>query len=185
MKYKAGDEVLVRCKIVGDFMDGYIVTNSVNHPNSNEMCFGFSNRRSIFAHSKEIYPASMEEEITTEEVFETVEKFNCLSSNTLIEIFDTDDIPYILNNLTFLQIKKKIEGWELNQIRVGDVVIPLEGRYREGECGLVVCINRAGQIGVNHPENDFTWFEKQNYLKKTVRHIDINKILKEIGDTDA
>ena len=158
--YKIGDEVLVKCKIVDTFENGrYKVTNS------SILNLGTGFERHIYPTKQEVYPTSILQDTTAEEAWDIAKKFNSLSGDALIEIFDTDDIPYILQNLTIWKIKEKIEEWESNQFKVGDVVIPLEGNYREGERGLIICFSTTGKVGVNLPGNDFVWFEK-NSLKK-------------------
>lgn len=183
MKYKVGDEVLVKCKILGTYdNERYGVTNSSN------LNFGTGFKKRIYPSEKDVYPVSILQDATAEEAWEITKKFNSLSSNNLIEIFDTDDIPYILQNLTIWQIKEKIEEWEANSmINIGDEVVP-KISTNDDECKFFVTYidDKDGEISgfSGYSGKVFSVRDIRRY-QKTGRHIDIDKILEQIGDANA
>lgn len=186
MNYKAGDEVLVKVRI------HYIVNQETDMP------YEVKERNNV-----EIKPRTIwirEEDIqsdppmSAEEAWEIAKRLflsecdgiiNAFSDKELKYIFGTRDLAEIVNGNTPQQAKSKIEAWEQEKnIRVGDEVISKKETYRSGERGLVVCINSVSQIGVNYPGNEFVWYGK-DAIKKTGRHIDFDKILEQIGESDA
>lgn len=172
MKYKVGDEVLVKVQIVKDGLFGY----GLKTPDS-----------ILFTAKKDgVIPIP---DMTAEEAWEIVRKIiyevsdGGMTLDELRSVYGTSDYQEILSHYSPQQAKDKIEAWEAEkEIKVGDEVIPKYGHYRNGERGLVVCINDRGKIGVNHPGNDFSWYEKES-TKKTGRHIDIDGLLKQIEGT--
>lgn len=177
MKYKVGDEVLVKCKII-DVHPGSTVPYEVARTRCNS---GFAKPLYVIAGDEDI------EDITAEEAWEIAMKISLSTSSGGLEysdlnnIFDTTDPAEIMKNNTPQEAKDKIEAWEAEkEIRFGDVITPNEGSYRAGEYGLVVCIKSNNRIGVNFPEDDYTVYEKCN-VKNTGRHIDIDAVLKQIG----
>ena len=161
--YKYGDEILVKARFLHFFDNDPIIELVGTDTGKYEMHI-----------SSECICAS---EMSADEAWEIAKKFNSLSGDALIEIFDTDDIPYILDNLTFWNIKEKIEEWESNKIEVGDFV------EFEGRALLVTSI--LGEYCCGIDMNGIVYSEKKKYTKKTGRHINIDKILKEIGDADV
>ena len=172
MKYKVGDEVLVKAKIVS----GKIIANTKN-------CYRVSIGSSYFDISEDsIIPIP---DMTAEEAWDVARKIETMRSDTLLEIFGIKNIYYVMHDISPQQAKAKIEAWEQEKnIRVGDEVISKKETYRSEERGLVVCINSVSQIGVNYPGNEFVWYGK-DAIKKTGRHIDFDKILEQIGESDA
>ena len=176
MKYKVGDEVLVKCKIIGDLKDGrYKVTNSGN---SRIVC---ETVRHLFPVEEEVYPVSKELDMNAEEAWELVDKIYSMSDKLIFEIFGTDDgMDHILQNFTPQEAKEKIESWEqLNEIKVGDVV----NIY--GDKGIVIYIVDEKVINVMFKSGYVSSYDRYVGVKKTGRHIDIDKILKQIGEIDA
>ena len=178
MEYKVGDEILIKAVITGSRED-------------ESKLLVRTTRNSFLVEKKDVIPAP---DMTAEEAWEIVKRLflnkcdgieNAFSDKELEEIFRTRDLAEIVNNNTPKQAKAKIEAWEQEKnIRVGDEVISKKETYRSGERGLVVCINSVSQIGVNYPGNEFVWYKK-DAIKKTGRHIDFDKILEQIGESDA
>lgn len=178
MEYKVGDEILKKAVITGSRED-------------ESKLLVRTTRNSFLVEKNDVIPAP---DMSAEEAWEIVKRLflnkcdgieNAFSDKELEEIFGTRDLAEIVNNNTPKQAKAKIEAWEQEKkIRVGDEVISKKETYRSGERGLVVCINSVSQIGVNYPGNEFVWYGK-DAIKKTGRHIDFDKILEQIGESDA
>lgn len=178
MEYKVGDEILIKAVITGSRED-------------ESKLLVRTTRNSFLVEKNDVIPAP---DMSAEEAWEIVKRLflnkcdgieNAFSDKELEEIFGTRDLAEIVNNNTPKQAKAKIEAWEQEKkIKVGDEVISKKETYRSGERGLVVCINSVSQIGVNYPGNEFVWYGK-DAIKKTGRHIDFDKILEQIGESDA
>ena len=173
MKYKVGDEVLVKARIVE-----VNAVKAMPYTIVREKNVGYTSN-SMLVKALDIV---QKPDMTAEEAWEIAKKLFADYSNTeLDEIFGEGWSFPKLMELTPKEAKAKIEAWEAaKEIKVGDVVIPNEGKYREGECGLVVCITATDKVGVNHPGNDFTLYDRSD-LRNTGRHIDIEGLLKQIG----
>ena len=171
MKYRIGDEVLVKAKIESLFNENlYFAKCSV----------------SSFCVTEE----DMESPMTAEEAWEIVRKIiydvsdDGMTLEELRGVFGTSNYQEILRSYSPQQAKSEIEAWEESkEFKVGDEVVPKEDHYRCGERGIVVCINSVSQIGVNYQGNDFTWYEK-DAIQKTGRHINIFGLLEQIGGDD-
>ena len=179
MKYKAGDEVLVKA-VINDICVGEVHPYEVKAAD-NPGCG--SSVRVIYVREEDVLPVP---DMTAEETWELARRIvGCrehgLEETKRREIFSRDDAFDVFNLFTEHEAKARIEAWEAEkEIKVGDVITPKEGHYRAGEYGLVVCINSFNQIGVNYPGNDYTLYEKC-HVKKTGQHIDIEGLLKQIG----
>lgn len=116
------------------------------------------------------------------------------NSEEVMKIFGCD--YYAISKLfTPQEALAKLEAYEKQQaeIKVGDVVIPKAGKYRENEKGVVIGLYskddllRISVIHKNKSGNiENTYYHKEN-LVKTGKHIDIQKILDELkeGDDDV
>lgn len=162
MKYKVGDEVLVKAKLIGC--------------ESSERCMLKVERTELFADEEEILPVP---DMTAEEAWEIAKNlFADYSNIELDEIFGKGWSFPKLMELTPQQAKAKIEAWEAEkEIKVGDVVtvsiyegIMTRDLDEYGYCALLLC---DGDVG----------YYQRNSLKKTGRHIDIEMVLKQIGGT--
>ena len=110
MKYKVGDEVLVKANIIA----GKIIANTTN-------CYRASIGSSYFDISEDsIIPIP---NMTAEEAWEIAREIEVMRSDTLLEIFDTDNLYCILQDVSLQQSKAKIEAWKSEkEIKVGDEV---------------------------------------------------------------
>lgn len=172
MKYEIGDEVLVKCKVIGDLKNGrYKVTNS-----SNSM-IGCETVRSLFPLFEEVYPVKKEPDMTAEEAWEISKKlFSDYSNSELDEIFGKGWSYTKLMELTPQQAKAKIKAWEAkNEIKVGDVVAIFD------EDGVVTRVDAETGFFNVLKESGCTGSYKKIEIKKTGRHVDIEGILKQIG----
>lgn len=170
MKYKVGDEVLVKA---------VYVKNS-----GNDAIFEFlganGDAYKICPHTSSVYKPDM----TAKEAWEIAKKIllypsqGGYNSGELEEIFGRTEHLW---ELTPQEAKAKIEAWEAEkEIKVGDVVIEtsvLGSKYIgvvtqiTGNQNSVCMAYSDGSVGVTIAKR----------LKKTGRHVDIEGLLKQIG----
>lgn len=183
MKYKVGDEVLVKAKIVA----GKTIVNTIN-------CYRASIGSSYFDISEgSIIPIP---DMTAEEAWEIMKRLflnkcdgieNAFSDKELEDIFGTRDLAEIVNNNTPNQIKAKIEVWEAEkEIKVGDEVahkrFPNDDRCKffiteiDNKCRRISGF--SGFSGEVFSGRDIDMYQK------TGRHIDIEGMLNQIGDDE-
>lgn len=182
MKYKVGDKVLINTEVVRCSGNVMIVKFVGENGEYYDIC----------PNSKSIYTPDM----TVEEVWNIVKRLflnkcdgidDALSDKEIMEIFGTRDLSEIVNKHTPQQIKVKIESWEGNKINIGDevasIILPNNDEYKI----FVTYINNS-----DNTISGFSGFTGETFsninmkkVQKTGRHIDIDKILKQIGDTDA
>lgn len=171
MKYEIGDEVLVKCKVIGDLKNGrYKVTNSSNSK------IGCETVRSLFPLFEEVYPVKKEPDMTEEESWELARRIEGMRSDALLEIFDMGSIYCILQYYSPQQAKDKIKEREAkNEIKVGDVVTIFD------EDGIVTRVDAETGFFNVLKESGCTGSYKKIEIEKTGRHIDIYGILQQIG----
>ena len=184
MKYKVGDEVLVKVRIhhiVNQETDMPYEVKAINN--------GKIEPRTIWIREEDIQSDSP---MTAEEAWELARRIvGCrehgLEETKRREIFSRDDAFDVFNLFSVKEAKAKIEAWESeNEIKVGDVV---RSKHYESREYLVTYISKnrimAGvclQTGEVIPEKSEV---STNSMVKTGRHINIDEILKQIGGTDA
>lgn len=165
MKYKVGDEVLVKARIINGDRRYFGVEIEDNRF---DVCEGY------------VFPVP---EMTAEEAWEIAKKIllypahGGFDDTELEEIFGRTEH---LLELTPQQAKAKIEAWEQEKkIRVGDVV------DHNGEIGIVTNTDdTVGFYNVLYGNGSTSAHDRRN-LKKVGRHIDITGLLNQIGGTDA
>lgn len=169
MKYKVGDEVLVKARITSVFSTAYTADCSCDN---------------FYLKNEDIL---QEPQMTADEAWEIAKRIctsdydgydNVFSRNDLNEIFGNPDYSKIMNSFTTQEAKAKIEAWEEEkEIKVGDVVI---------HCGeSCIVTNKSRDDGFYDVlfEDGTTGSYQRSSLKKTGQHIDIEGILKQIrGD---
>ena len=172
MKYKVGDEVLVKARII----------------NGTRRYFGVEIEDNRFdVCEDDIVPVP---KMTAEEAWEIAKRIctsdydgcdNVFSRNDLNEIFGNPDYSKIMNSFTSQEAKAKIEAWESEkEIKVGDEVDIC------GDKGIVTSFGTDGDmIHVIYLDGIVNSYRKDKDIKKTGRHIDIAGMLKQIGGTDA
>ena len=159
MKYKVGDEVMVKAKITSVLGTAYTADCS---------CGNFYLKNEDILH---------EPQMTAEEAWEIAKKLFADYSNTeLDEIFGKGWSFPKLMELTPQQAKAKIEAWETEkEIKVGDVVTVsvYEGIVTKD-------VDAYGYCALLFLDGDIGYYQRSS-LKKTGRHIDIDGVLKQIG----
>lgn len=169
MKYKVGDEVLVKAKI------HYIINQETELPYEvKERNNGKIAPRTIWVKEEDIQP---EQTMTAEEAWELAMKIEAMRSDALLKIFDMDSVYCILQDFTPMEAKAKIEAWEAEKkIKVGDVVDVC------GEKGVVTSFGTDGNsIHVLYFDGIVNSYRKDIDIKKAGRHIDIEGMLRNIG----
>lgn len=174
MKYKVGDEVLVRVKIIGCSENGVydVMANRANILETSLI-------DKIHIREDDIV---QDQDMTAEEAWEIAKKlFAGYSDTELDEIFGKGWSYCKLMEFTPYEAKAKIEAWEQEKkIRVGDEV---EITY-SGNKFFVSQIDSDNQgFLYNGFDKNFGIYHDwaRNQLKKTGRHIDFDKILEQIG----
>ena len=175
MKYKVGDEVLVKARI------HYIVNQETELPYEvKERNNGKIAPRTIWVKEEDIQP---EPTMTAEEAWELAMKIEAMRSDALLKIFDMDSVYCILQDFTPMQAKAKIEAREAEkEINVGDVIYLT---YNQSNNGVVTNI-----YGKDEKKMYVLWDDGSSgvltytkSIKKTGRHIDIEGLLRNIeGD---
>ena len=178
MKYKVGDEVLVKVRIhhiVNQETDMPYEVKAINN--------GKIEPRTIWIREEDIQSDSP---MTAEEAWELARRIvGCrehgLEETKRREIFSRDDAFDVFNLFSAKEAKAKIEAWEAEkEIKVGDVVDIC------GDKGIVTSFGTGGDmIHVLYLDGIVNSYRKGKDIKKTGRHIDIEGILKQIGGTDA
>lgn len=165
MKYKVGDEVLVKAKII----------------NGTRRYFGVDIEDNRFdVCEDDIVPVS---EMTAEEAWKLAIKLRYMDFEDKIELFNLDTSPSreawleIMENMSPESVRDKIEAWEAEkEIKVGDEVDIC------GDKGIVTSFGTDGDsIHVLYLDGIVTSYRKDKDIKKTGRHIDIEGLLKQIG----
>lgn len=182
MKYKVGDEVLVKAKI------HYVVNQET------EMHYGVKERnnknnapRTIWVKEEDIQP---EPTMTAEEAWEIVRKIiydvddDGMTLNELKSVFGTSDYKEILRSYSPQQAKVKIEAWEAEKaIKIGDEVSLKSDPDNDDYKFIVTYIdNDENMIGGFSGFDGGVFSERDiRIYQKTGRHIDIEGLLRNIG----
>ena len=178
MKYKVGDEVLVKVRIhhiVNQKTDLPYEVKAINN--------GKIEPRTIWIREEDIRSDSP---MTAEEAWELARRIvGChehgLEETKRREIFSRDDAFDVFNLFSAKEAKAKIEAWEAEkEIKVGDVVDIC------GDKGIVTSFGTDGDaIHVLYLDGIVNSYRKGKDIKKTGHHINIEWILKQIGGSDA
>lgn len=175
MKYKVGDEVLVKAKV------HFVVNQDTKLPYKvKRMDNTKDDPRTIWVSEKDIQSIP---DMTAEEAWEIArriiltERCGGLSSKEIRHIFGDVDVEDIIKDFSPQQAKAKIEAWEEEkEIKVGDVVDVC------GDKGVVTSFGTDGNsIHVLYLDGIVNSYRKDKDIKKTGRHIDIDGLLKQIG----
>ena len=168
MKYKVGDEVLIKAKIITGVRKYFGVEVEDNRF---DVC------------EDDIIPVP---DMTAEEAWKLAIKLRYMDFEDKIELFNLDPSPSreawleIMENMSPESVRDKIEAWEAEkEIKVGDEVDIC------GDKGIVTSFGTDGDsIHVLYLDGIVTSYRKDKCIKKTGRHIDIDGILKQIGGDD-
>ena len=178
MKYKVGDEVIVKVKI-NDICMGSDHPYEVKAAD-NQTCG--SNARVIYIREEDIIPVPG---MTAEEAWKIAKDLFADYSNVeLDEIFGKGWSYPKLMEMTPQEAKVKIEDWKAEkEIKIGDEVVPKN--YRNGNAFkfFVTYIDKADETISGWSGFDGGVFFGRDITKyqKTGRHIDIDGLLKQIG----
>ena len=170
MKYKVGDEVLVKA-VINDICVGEVHPYEVKAAD-NPRCGSLA--RAIYVREEDVIPVLT---MTAEEAWDIAKNlFADYSNAELDEIFGKGWSFSKLMELTPQEAKAKIEAWEAEkEIKVGDVVTV--SVYE----GIVTRdVDEYGYCSLLFADGDIGYYQRSS-LKKTGRHIDIEGILKQIG----
>lgn len=144
--------------------------------------------------SYELYGDQHEEEYNqafnqgTEAAWELARKIVCFEWNggytlkELLDIFQADSSPKILNEHTYHEAAAKVAEWEKakEEIKVGDVYKSLSGNFVV--CGIDREKDMAKALWDDLSVGKIYLYEIKEQYTKTGRHIDIDSFLKQIGE---
>lgn len=172
MKYKIGDEVLVKAKIIGCSENG-IYDVMANRATILET----SLIDKIHIREDDIVPVP---DMTAEEAWKILSKILLYPANGGYSAKELEEIFGTTEHLWELQpqeAKAKIDAWEAaKEIKVGDEVDIC------GDKGIVTSFGTDGdRIHVLYLDGTVTSYRKDKCIKKTGRHIDITGLLNQIG----
>lgn len=180
MKYKIGDEVLVKARINSVSNIGTGLPYEVKEIDNKE-----DRPRTIWVSEQCIQEVP---DMTAEEAWEIAKKIADMLCEESNEIFGTAHLEHILQRNTPQEAKAKIEEWEAaKEIKVGDVVTITNNDPTSITNGKTV---HTGVITSAHPDNYYdlilgdglAWsYVDGEKIKKTGRHIDIELLLNKIG----
>lgn len=188
MKYKIGDEVLVKVRIHHIVNQETDMPYEVKERNNREI-----KPRTIWIREEDI---QSDPQMSAEEAWEITKRLflsecdgiiNAFSDKELKYIFGTRDLAEIVNGNTPQQAKSKIEAWEAEkEIKVGDIVRPKTTKEREYMVTYISESRKLAGVCLQTGEVIPEAFEvSADSVVKTGRHIDIAGILNQIGGTDA
>ena len=180
MKYKVGDEVLVKAKI------HYIVNQETELPYEvKERNNGKIAPRTIWIREEDIQP---EPPMTAEEAWELAMKIEAMRSDALLKIFDMDSVYCILQDFTPMEAKAKIEAREAYKvIEIGDEVSLRSDPDNDDYKFIVTYIDNGENMIGGFSGFDGGVFSERDIriYRKTGRHFDIEGMIEQIGGTDA
>lgn len=175
MKYKVGDEVLIKAKIITGARKYFGVEVEDNRF---DVC------------EDNIVPVT---DMSAEEAWEIATRIFLdrteagFRATELAEIFGDDSAYRIMYENTPQQAKDKIEAWENEkEIKRGDEVVLKDDPNNDEYKFFVTCINKeTGKIGGWSGFDGGVFSERDiKYHQKTGRHIDIDAILRQIGGNE-
>lgn len=172
MKYKVGDEVLVK----GAIMDVHEGTDNPYYVASDYSCINWVSVDKIIPADK-TYSQGLADawELAKKICYEP--KKGGFSNIELMEIFGTAIIEGIYDRFTVEEALAKISEYEREkEIKVGDVV------ERNGFKGVVLHIFHSGSLNIVYENGIIETLASVQECKKTGKHIDIEGLLKQIGE---
>lgn len=173
MKYKVGDEVFVKAKIV-ERDSGYGA--QVQIVGVNGLIGG------IWFPEEELIPADKTYTQGLADAWELAKKIYDMTCTQIEKIFDVDGGFWnVVREITVEEALAKIEAYEKKkEIKVGDVVYYSDGEY-ESTKSIVTRIH-GDLIYTVYPDGSCGQEHNPSELKKTGKHIDIESLLKQIGE---
>lgn len=175
--YKVGDEVYVKAHVVGTDakpFDGY--GYKVQFLDSVNKEWDWVSDKTI---SDKTYEQGLADAWELAKKFRVRQSDGGLSNSELLEIFGTTYIDMIFKNHTYEEALAKIEAYEREkEITVGDVV------YGDDDPESFGVVTRKDSFGfyVMWDDGSSGRDKKPESLHKTDKHIDIEGLLKQIGE---
>lgn len=166
MKYKPGDEVLIKAE----------VTDVSGYECSERPYFVAPDIYSVnWVSEDKIIPMDKTYSAGLNDAWELAKKISKMSCEECREILGKGGLHLVVGGLTYEEALAKIEAYEKEkEIKVGDVVTT-------GECSCVITriYNRTADVIFADGVNGTVEVTK---VKKTGKHIDIESLLKQIGE---
>lgn len=169
--FKVGDEVFVKGNIA-----------KIEEEGSYPISVGFDKGRAEWFEEEELIPVGKTYEQGLVDAWALANKVGSLEGDERVKIFDHSDayhFGWFLENYTPAEALAKIEAYEKGkEIKVGDEVVHAMGR---NENKLFVTSISDGMVkGFEINEVSFTF--PNQFIKKTGKHIDIESLLRQIGE---
>lgn len=180
MKYKVGDEVLLKAEISEVRENAFPGLPYTVLVRSGKQCKGVEIRCATLRDINEDVIADM----TAEEAWEIAHRICNMDGDLRTQILGDRyyHMAEVCEDFTPQQVKAKIEAWEEKEIKVGDIVRSAGGpdievlitrRYQDEDC-----YSGVGPSGKVYSDM------RNKYWKKTGRHIDIQGLLEQIGGAE-
>lgn len=188
MKFKYGDNVLVKGKVLGIVGDGIEVSLIDDASNSNAMWFAeeqlipdMTNVETI--PQEEVMKSAYDEGLN--DAWKLVYRIREMDYAERITAFGNDALFEILRENTPQEALAKLKAYEDSKIEVGDEVIckaltEFDDRANKENYGVVTGIY-SDHYEILMKNGDTTGF-KLKECEKTGKHIDIQQILEQIGE---
>lgn len=167
MKYKPGDEVLIKAEIANTC------------PSSERPYFVAPDKYSVnWVSEEKVFPADKTYEQGLSDAWELARRLYALRPDEREEMFKYCTVKAIIEDCTIEEVMDKIEAYEfMKRIQEGDVV-----EASNGLKGVVVKILPSGGLNIIHGNGLFSADCPDVKYKKTGKHIDIESLLQQIGE---
>ena len=171
--YKVGDKVLVKAT-VEKVTDDYVRIYAEGY---GERSFGFDNAPV----EHKTYEQGLADAWELARKIATETKDGGIPCDDMCVMFGTDIIPIIFEKFTFKDCLAKIEAYEKEkEIKVGDEVVHGEGSF---QTKFTVTFFESNKVeGFDKNGNTHSFCYPNPYIKKTGKHIDIESLLRQIGE---
>jgi hypothetical protein len=171
--FKVGDEVLVKGSIVEIENDEY---------DALPVAVGFDKGRSEWYAEEELIPANKTYEQGSADAWKLAKKlFAEYKDSELCEIFGEGWNYPKLMEFTYEEVLAKIEAWKKKtEIKVGDEVVHGVGNSETKFC--VTYLGVGNICGYDKNGNMHQFCFPNRYIEKTGKHIDIESLLRQIGE---
>lgn len=169
MKFKPGDEVFIRAEVTDI------------SPGSERPYFVAPDKYSVnWVSEDKIIPADKTYADGLNDAWELVRKLEEIEQDERKKMFSYCSVRAIIEDCTIEEVMDKIEAYEKENFKVGDVVYYSDGEYESAKSIVtrvqgktVYTVYSDGSCGQEHNPSD---------LKKTGKHIDVESLLRQIGE---
>lgn len=174
MKYKVGDEVLIKAKIIEINQTEFPCLPYTVMVISEKQYEGIEMGSTTIRGINEDVIAHM----TAEEAWEIARKILKMNCTEAYEVFGTAHVGNIFQHNSIQEAKAKIKAWEAKEeIKVGDVVF----HPGTNKSCVVTNVNNNGYMHMTDKDGVYHICSDKTCLKKTGQHIDIQSVLNQIG----